>query len=59
MLQAFSIQINSMNFYRNVEGRWSDGHLTSRRRKNKKSTISSHRDSLQRITPGKLYIMIR
>ncbi|KAL3998591.1 Protein kinase domain family protein [Acanthocheilonema viteae] len=38
------------NFYRNKEGRWSDGHLTSRRRKNRKGT-SSHRDSLQRMTP--------
>ncbi|CAG9531760.1 unnamed protein product [Cercopithifilaria johnstoni] len=39
------------NFYRNAEGRWSDGHLTLRKRRNKKSTIISCRDSLQPMTP--------
>ncbi|VIO96319.1 Uncharacterized protein BM_BM3798 [Brugia malayi] len=38
-------------FYRNTEGRWSDGRLTSQRRKNRKNTIDSHRDLLQRMTP--------
>lgn len=49
----FLFQVNPTNFYRNVEGRWSDGRLTSHRRKNRKSTASSHRDSLQRMIPGK------
>ncbi|KAM3720743.1 Mitogen-activated protein [Dirofilaria immitis] len=42
--------VMSTNFYRNAEGRWSDGRLTSQRRKNKKNTANSHRDSLQRMT---------
>uniref|UniRef100_A0A0R3RFX2 Protein kinase domain-containing protein n=1 Tax=Elaeophora elaphi TaxID=1147741 RepID=A0A0R3RFX2_9BILA len=37
------------NFYRNSEGRWSDGHLASHRRKNRKSSATSHRDSQQRM----------
>ncbi|OZC12439.1 kinase domain protein [Onchocerca flexuosa] len=41
--------VNSMNFYRNAEGRWSDGRLTSQRRKNKRNVASSHRNSLQRM----------
>ncbi|EJD74894.1 kinase domain-containing protein [Loa loa] len=42
--------IITTNFYRNTEGRWSDGRLASHRRKNRKSTASSNRDSLQRMT---------
>uniref|UniRef100_A0A1I8EW43 Mitogen-activated protein kinase kinase kinase n=1 Tax=Wuchereria bancrofti TaxID=6293 RepID=A0A1I8EW43_WUCBA len=38
-------------FYRNAEGRWSDGRLISQRRKNRKSRTDSHRDLLQRMTP--------
>ncbi|VDK64658.1 unnamed protein product [Onchocerca ochengi] len=42
--------VTSTNFYRNAEGRWSDGRLTSQRRKNKRNAASSHRNSLQRVT---------
>ncbi|VDK41934.1 unnamed protein product [Anisakis simplex] len=40
------------NLYRNAEGRWSDGRLAAtQRRKNRKSSIVSYRDSSQRATP--------
>ncbi|VDM96513.1 unnamed protein product [Thelazia callipaeda] len=46
----------SNNFYRNVEGRWSDRRLTAQRRRIKNDFGNFHRESLQRALLNRLLI---